>query len=295
MLLTKERQLIASGPAQTFGVAQNCHLEIYARYTEQDVINNRTYYIAELYLYVPSGYYIGSYQYNNVKTLSATGLAGFNSYMGSADYYAQTLGTTEGWVTHNDDGKKTVNISGSAYFAPWGMTLTVDTTAELPAIPRASDIGVGSSSFNIGETITITTTKKVSTYTDKIKISFGETKDSEQYIKYLTENAEETTVWNTTDDATELYSMIPNINRGVCQMIVETYSEDTLIGTNTIAFLLFVADSNPTFTNFDYEDVNPKTLGLTGNNQTIIKGYSNVKGIVSISNKAMALNSDTMK
>lgn len=62
----------------------------------------------------------------------------------------------------------------------------------------------------------------------------------------------------------------------------EYYSEK--VGT------LNVVNSNPTFSNFVYEDINSKTIALTGNNQYIIKGYSNVRATISTANKAVAKN-----
>lgn len=58
--------------------------------------------------------------------------------------------------------------------------------------------------------------------------------------------------------------------------------------------ILNVVNSNPIFSNFTYQDTNNVTTALTGNNQIIIKGYSNVKGIISTANKAIAQNSATM-
>lgn len=66
----------------------------------------------------------------------------------------------------------------------------------------------------------------------------------------------------------------------------EYYSEK--VGT------LNVVNSNPIFSNFTYQDTNNATTALTGNNQIIIKGYSNVKGIISTANKAIAQNSANM-
>ena len=57
---------------------------------------------------------------------------------------------------------------------------------------------------------------------------------------------------------------------------------------------LNVVNSNPTFSNFTYEDINETTIKLTGGNQAIIKGYSNVKVTVSTANKAVAKNYASM-
>lgn len=66
----------------------------------------------------------------------------------------------------------------------------------------------------------------------------------------------------------------------------EYYSEK--VGT------LNVVNSNPTFSNFTYEDTNATTIKLTGGNQRIVKGYSNVKAIVSTANKAVGKNYATI-
>ena len=62
----------------------------------------------------------------------------------------------------------------------------------------------------------------------------------------------------------------------------EYYSEK--VGT------LNVVNSNPTFNNFTYEDTNATTIMLTGGNQRIVRGYSNVKATITAANKAVAKN-----
>jgi hypothetical protein len=54
-------------------------------------------------------------------------------------------------------------------------------------------------------------------------------------------------------------------------------------------------NANPTFTEFAFEDVNSATLALTGNNQDVILGYSNVKVTISTANKAKSNKEATMK
>lgn len=58
---------------------------------------------------------------------------------------------------------------------------------------------------------------------------------------------------------------------------------------STVTKTVSIINANPTFNNFTYQDVNTDIVNnLTGNNQTIIKGYSNVKAIISVANKATA-------
>lgn len=49
-----------------------------------------------------------------------------------------------------------------------------------------------------------------------------------------------------------------------------------------------IVNGNPTFDNFNFADSNTKTVALTGNNTSIVKGYSNVKVTIPTSMKATA-------
>lgn len=56
-----------------------------------------------------------------------------------------------------------------------------------------------------------------------------------------------------------------------------------------------IVNANPIFYNFTYKDINTDIVdNLTGDNQTLIKGYSNIQGTVSVANKAIAQKSATM-
>ena len=96
-----------------------------------------------------------------------------------------------------------------------------------------------------------------------------------------------------TPTASEIYKLIPNTISIKLRYIITTTANNKSY-TNYKECTFSVTNSNPTFSNFTYADTNSKTLALTGNNQIVIKGYSNVKGIVSVSNKAVAKNSATM-
>ncbi|MEI3530692.1 MAG: DUF859 family phage minor structural protein [Bacilli bacterium] len=285
MTLTTNYQRVAQGSSKTFGSATG-RVDIYAKYTQQDVANNRHYVVVRLDLIV-SGGYIGSYS-GNSKNLSATGLNGFNTSMSNGNYTSQTLGTIEGWVYHNSDGKKSMSFSGGANFGAWGISISASGSADLPTIPRASTISLANSNINVGENLTINISKKYSGYTDKLLIMFGS-----GFSKTI-ENVNSQYVWITEDDKQSLYEQMPNVNSLEGIATVQTYNGTTLIGTNSARFTLNVTQSNPIFDNFTYEDSNPSTIALTGNNQIIIKGYSKLKGIVSTSNKAVAQNSATM-
>lgn len=97
-----------------------------------------------------------------------------------------------------------------------------------------------------------------------------------------------------TPTASTIYALIPNSNKITLRYILTTTCNNTNY-TNYKDCVFTVTNSNPTFSNFIYQDTNSKTISLTGNNQILIKGYSNVKGTISTGNKATAKNSSTMK
>lgn len=222
----------------------------------------------------------------NIGGNSITTHPGYNI---TTDGYKQII-THTARIYHDNNGKKTITISfsfdGLLYnYYPNG---SVSRQITLPDIPRASDIKIPNNDIIIGENLNIEITKKVSDYTDNLKIEFG------SFVKNI-DNVSTPYEWDTSIDANELYNQMPTVSSLKGKATVETYSGDTSIGSNSAEFTLRITDANPIFNNFTYEDTNPKTLGLTGDNQTVIKGYSNVKGIISVSDKAVAQKGATIR
>ena len=94
-----------------------------------------------------------------------------------------------------------------------------------------------------------------------------------------------------TPTASTLYASIPNSTSGNCVYSVIYGSSTKTTGTNTYKI---IGNETPTFSNFTYADTNSTTTALTGNNQIIVNGYSNVTATISTANKAVAKNSATM-
>lgn len=63
---------------------------------------------------------------------------------------------------------------------------------------------------------------------------------------------------------------------------------------SSIQKTMTIVNGNPTFSNFTFADTNSTTVALTGNNQNVIKGYSNVTATISTANKATANKGATM-
>lgn len=191
-------------------------------------------------------------------------------------------------INHRANGSAEIQLAGlfnggNTYIASPNGTFNIT----LETIPRASVPTLSSNNFEIGTDIAIETNRLSASFTHSIYLNFGTASNV-----LLASGIIDSYKWQTTD----LFSYLPNANSATGIIKVETYDGLTLVGNNSILFTanVNVTNSNPDFLNFDYKDVNPTTLALTGNNQTAILGYSNIQGIVTAANKAEAQNSATM-
>lgn len=142
---------------------------------------------------------------------------------------------------------------------------------------------------NIGSSHTIQWTNPAGATTT---LKLCQTNNS-QIIDYGTVTGTSKTV---TPTASKIYPLTPNSNTVMLRYILTTTQNGESYTSHRDCYF-YVTDSNPTFSNFTYVDTNTdKLVGklTNANGQTIVKGYSNVKGIVSVANKATAKNSATM-
>lgn len=188
-------------------------------------------------------------------------------------------------ISHDNEGKKTVNASFSYQTGISAGTISGSTSKVLTTIPRTSEVSLSKKKFNIGETITIYTNRKSASFTHTAVIKFnGQTVRTQTGI-------DASYSWNTN----ELFAKIPNQNQANGTVELTTYSGGTRIGTSTVNFTGYVVNSDPTFNNFDCEDSNSTTVTLTGNNQKYIRKYSSAKVTITSANKMVAKNSATAK
>lgn len=145
-------------------------------------------------------------------------------------------------VPHNDEGKKTTTISVSignnnVYHASGSAEITLDT------IPRASSIAV--SNYDLGQNISITIGKKVSSFTSTLTYKIGERTGT-----IAEKISDGSYIWEMPE---ELISQIkqdnPSNRKPSATIYCDTYSGDTKIGdTKSATFTLFITDK-PTITN----------------------------------------------
>ena len=184
-------------------------------------------------------------------------------------------------ISHSADGKKTIVITFSfdgklnSYY-PNG---SINKTIELPTIPRTSSVTCADG--NIGSATTININRASSTFTHTLTYSFQGLTGT-----IATKTSSTSIGWTI---PTSFYAKIPNANSGKGTITCSTYSGNTLIGTSTCTFNVFVINSNPTISG-TVEDTNTSAITATGDKNKLIKYISNAKVVVT----ATARNSATI-
>lgn len=92
----------------------------------------------------------------------------------------------------------------------------------------------------------------------------------------------------------QLYASIPNSPSGEYKVIV-TYDENVTTRDNHNKYSVDTELCRPTFTDFEYHDGLSKTVNVTGNNQVLVKGYSNLIVTIPAEYKMVAKNGATPK
>lgn len=238
-ILTTSYQLLAQNYLGTSG--GSLYVRIYAKYSEQDIINNRSKVQYQSRAYYENGNYIydaaGS---GNVSGTSASTISGSCTRPTRGE---TVIATTEAWVYHNDNGSKSISASGYLNFPNWGWSATASGSADLPSIPRASSIAV--SNYDLGQNIGITIGKKVNSFTSTLTYKIGDRTGN-----IVNKTTEISYVWYMSD---ELINQIKQDNPKNAKLIAtiycETYSGDTKIGsTQSATFTLTIIDK-PTIDN----------------------------------------------
>ncbi len=286
-------QLIAEAGGSLNG--NTCNVRIYAKLNSQSVANNQSSVSYQSRLYYGGGYfYTGS---TTTKSLSGSG-AGGQSLDGSGTYNGgeTTLNTITGTITHDNNGNANVSTSATFYSSPWGYNVTASTSASLPKINRVAVTNsvIGS---DIEQEFSVNYTKYVNNYQYKLRISIPNVVALET-INYNTSGEEFTLSQETIEYLFEYFNKKEKLNSDGTFNIgfaVETWNGSSKLSTgNEKIIKCKITNADPIFTNFDYNDINPTTLALTGNSKYNINGYSTIRVLISQANKAVAQKGATM-
>lgn len=91
-----------------------------------------------------------------------------------------------------------------------------------------------------------------------------------------------------------LYSKCPNSTWLTVRYVVATLIDGVETWWSYVDKTMYVVNSNPIFSNFNYEDRGGVSTQLTGNNQIVINGFNEVRAIIPVVNRAIAQNGATI-
>ena len=293
-----------STPGYKNGSAATCYNTISVSNVQTDVANNKTTFDWKLnvranpssgvrYAYKALGLWING---NSVFFSDKSSGYGSNIW-----WNGEQRGSGRAEVYHNDAGEATVNFTirdmfnGNYSSARWANYKTYQSadhchqgsaTFTCPTIARKSTASF-TNNFNIGSHIKISIARKNTSFTHKIRLAYGTTSN------IIASGVGTEWTWET-ENYPQLYSQIPNDNRGTGTIVIQTYNGNTYVGENHYSFTANVVGSNPLFSadTLSYEDTNSTISAITGSNQKLFKGYSHLK--VNMSSGGSARNYATL-
>lgn len=193
-------------------------------------------------------------------------------------------------IGHDNNGSKSFGAYAECAIYTSAVNCKGSGSWSLPDIGRASQPSLNtwpknSPDFNIGDTIVVHMNRKSTVFTHTVVLKLG------SYSYTIGTGVTDNISLDTDRIASNLYAQMPNDNEMTGEIVVTTYSGDTVIGTSSCAIIAHVVNSNPVF-DVVYSDTNSATVAITGNSQYIIRNNSTLQ--ISVSN-AQALNSATLK
>lgn len=252
----------------------------------QDIANNKSNVTVNMYLSFDGSSY---YAYTNNATSGSMTINGSTTNYSIASINFSSgqakdilLATWTGDIAHNDDGTKTLSVSGS-----WNTDTTrigsgsCSTSKTLSTIPRASTVKGGSG--DIGSTSAISITSASSSFKHTLRYAFGTLSGT---------IAPEVATSYTWTIPTSFYTQIPSAKTGTGTIYCDTYNGSTLIGTTSVQFTATANESTcrPTVS-ATIKDTNSTTTALTGDSSKLVKYKSTAQLVITSTVK----NSATIK
>ncbi|ALJ99599.1 tail protein [Streptococcus phage 53] len=173
-------------------------------------------------------------------------------------------------INHDSDGKKTLSFSaqfnGSGGWSPRTLTIS-GISLKLTDIPRLSSVSVDAGT--IGSPVTININRQSSSFKHTVRYTWANKSGT------IASNVDTSTTWTIPLD---FANDIPNSETGTGTIYVDTYSEGTMIGTQSATLIASVpASMKPTFEGVSLSDSNTAAQNVVRNANTFIQTLSNIK------------------
>lgn len=190
---------------------------------------------------------------------------------------------------HDNNGNYSATLSGT--LSTTFVSGTASGNFSLPKINRYPILQSGQN-FTDEENPTIKFTS-YGTFSLRAKLEAGG--NSQLITRDLSSTTATSYTFELTDEEREtLRKLIPTSNSLQVKETICAMSGNTELNASSATYTMTIVNGNPEFSNFEFEDVNEKTIALTGNNKVNVNGYSNIKVTIPIANKAVAKKNASM-
>lgn len=237
----------------------------------QNITANTSTITAKMYLVQDPGWSLSIKSRSNTCSIAGVATAFSSPAISSNGGSTILLGTVSRTVNHAADGARNVaisatfninaTISGTKY-----DTITASATVTLDTIPRVSSFSLSASSVVLGNPITISITRQSTSFTHRIKYSWG------QQTGTIATGVATSHTWTV---PLSLASYITTSTSGTCYITVETMSGSTVVGSQTKSFTGAVPTSIiPSISSITLSDPSgdvPEAIGL------YVKGKSTLR------------------
>ena len=295
--LTTSYQLLAQKELGKVYNSNKAYIRLYAKYNSQSISNNSTSISIQARLYNESTWYASSGTYYRITGSGSIDSGNISKLTSASSMWAKgevTLGTQTKDISHNADGTRSIHAEVQFVSSPWGWNVTASVSGVgLPSIPRQANISTAPD-FNDEGNPTITYANPAGNSVSSLDacISLTGSKDDVPY-RSINKTGTLSYTFNLTEaERNTLRKATTTNSRSVIFYVRTGIGGNTYYSTLTRTFK--IVNGNPVFDDFVFEDVNQETLELTGNNQNIIAGYSDVKVTIPVANKAVAQKQATM-
>lgn len=236
----------------------------------QNINNNTTTFTLRGYFYYGGGSSVSSS--NSTFKLDGTTIK-TGSYNYDNGYHL--LGTKTITITHNNDGSfpgKSIKIVGDSHHIDGSKSGSI----KAPKINRLAIVTSGMD-FNDEQNPTISFNNPAN-YQVAPYLNFK--LNDVTVVSIVREKGEYTSpyTWELTEaERTQIRTALSETNSCVVTEGVDTWNGNTKLGYNAVIRTFSIVNATPIFNNFSFLDLNSRITALTGNNQTIVKNYSNVQ------------------
>ena len=239
---------------------------VYLDSYSQDINANRTDYTLHLYAGSIDGYSgSGSAAQGYIQGVNTGSTTSFPSRT------QRDMGTYSGSITHNNDGTAWLGVSASVVTNWSGVgSASISAGWTPPTIPRSASVTATAS--EIGKKTTITIARLTTNFKYNLRYSIKDDAGTDHTDTIATGINQDSYEWTVPEI---FYQYWTKGAKKFCTIYCDTYNGNSLIGTKSTNIQILVnTNTKPDITNYNFRDMNSKTVALTDDNAKMVQGYS---------------------